>query len=217
MELLVVTLAYTTPTQDIDTLARIQLINETVRNVPGLLVSHFYRGRGSSPCYAILTTWEDDEAWLRAQERYNPKQLLSSSATQFLTAPPEQWSFNYLWGYSRPAATSTLAAIHLATVRPEQADVVQRAWVEGLKRQVAQSILAFAFLARGIHEQDSSASLTQESVRVATPAQGSTFLNLLSWSIEREREDFYAGSNYKAVNRFVTSMGTIQTFSLEPL
>ncbi|GAC1393364.1 MAG: hypothetical protein NVS4B11_02010 [Ktedonobacteraceae bacterium] len=214
MELLVVTLAYTTPTKDVDTLARIQLINDTLRNAQGLVTSRFYRGRGSSPCYAMLTTWEDEETWKRAQERYNPKQLLSSSAAELLVSLPEQWLFTYLWGYSRPAASPALAAIHFATVRSEQADVVQRGWIEGLRRQTAQPTLAFAFLARGIHKQLSPISLTEEN---ATRIQGALFLNLLSWASEEDREDFYADPNYKAVNRFINGMGTIQIFSLEPL
>ncbi len=212
MELLVVTLAYTTPVKDVDTLTRIQLIHDTIRNTQGLVTSRFYRGRGASPCYAMLTTWESEEAWKQAQERYNPKQLLSGSAAELLVSPAEQLLFTYLWGYIRPAASPELAAIHLATVRPEQADVAQRGWIEGLKRQTTQSTLAFAFLARGASEQDFS--IIEE--RGSSP-QRSTFLNLLSWSSDGDREDFYADVNYKAVNSFISSIGTIQVLALEPL
>ncbi len=212
MEVLVVTLAYTTPVKDVDTLARIQLIQDTVRNTQGLVTSRFYRGRGSSPCYAILTTWESDEAWKQAQERYNPKQLLASSATELLVSPPEQLLFSYVWGYIRPAAFPELAAIHLATVRqPEQADIAQRGWVEGLKRQATQSSLAFGFLARGTVES----SLSTEPHLPYT--QGATFLNLLSWSSDRDREDFYADVHFTAVHRFISGIGTVQIVALEPL
>lgn len=208
MELLVVTLAYTTPMKDVDTLARIQAIHETVRNTQGLVTSRFYRGRGSAPCYAILTTWESADAWKQAKERYNPKQLLSGSA-ELLVSPPEQLLFTYIWGYIRPAAAPELAAIHLATVRSEQADIAQRGWVEGLKRQATQATLAFAFLARGTPEQAPSTE--------ANPLHGSTFLNLLSWASVGERDDSYADSNYKAVDRFINSIGTVQILALEPL
>ena len=208
MEVLVVTLAYTTPTKDVDTLARIQLIQDTVRNTQGLVTSRFYRGRGTSPCYAILTTWESHEAWKQAQERYNPKQLLVSSAAELLVSPPEQLLFSYIWGYIRPAAFPELAAIHLATVRPEQADVAQRGWVEGLKRQATQSSLAFGFLARGAAEQPTTP---------LTYTQGATFLNLLSWSGDRDRDDFYADIHFTAVHRFISSIGTLQIVALEPL
>ncbi|GAC1422110.1 MAG: hypothetical protein PVS3B3_00800 [Ktedonobacteraceae bacterium] len=211
MEVLVVTLAYTTPVKDVDTLVRIRLIQDTVRNTQGLVTSRFYRGRGSSPCYAILTTWESDEAWKQAQERYNPKQLLASSAAELLVSPPEQLLFTYIWGYIRPAVAPELAAIHLATVRPEQADVAQRGWVEGLKRQAMQSSLAFGFLARGRAEQ----SAATEPLRVYT--QGATFLNLLSWSRDGDREDFYADVHFTAVHRFISSIGTMQIITLEPL
>jgi len=211
MEVLVVTLVYTTPVKDVDTLARIQLIQDTMHNTQGLVTSRFYRGRGSSPCYAILTTWESDEAWKQAQERYNPKQLLSSSAAELLVSPPEQLLFTYIWGYIRPAASPELAAIHLATVRPEQADVAQRGWVEGLKRQATQSSLAFGFLARGTTEQ-------LLSTEPHTPyTQGATFLNVLSWASDADREDFYADVHFTAVHRFISSIGTVQVIALEPL
>ncbi len=211
MEVLVVTLAFTTPVKDVDTLARIQLVQETVRNTQGLVTSRFYRGRGSSPCYAILTTWESDEAWKQAQERYNPKQLLASSAAELFVSPPEQLLFTYLWGYIRPAASPELAAIHLATVRSEQADVAQRGWIEGLKRQAAHSSLAFGFLARGIAEPLPS---TEPHLPYT---QGNTFLNLLSWSSDREREDFYTDDHFTAVHRFISGIGTMQIVTLEPL
>lgn len=215
MELLVVTLAYTTPMKDVDTYERIQLIQDIVCNTQGLVTSRFYRGRGPTPCYAILTTWENEEAWKQAQERYNPKQLLAGSAADLLVSPPEQWFFAYLWGYIRPSASPALASIHFATVRAEQADVAQRAWIEGLRRHATQPTLAFAFLARGTPEQTiSSPSLPEKSM---LHAQDSTFLNLLSWSADEAREDFYADANYKAVNRFLGSVGTVQILALEPL
>ncbi len=211
MEVLVVTLAYTTPMKDVDTLARIQLIQDTVRNTQGLVTALFYRGRGASPCYAILTTWESEEAWKQAQERYDPKRLLTSSAAALLVSPPEQFLFTYLWGYIRPATSPELAAIHLATVRPEQADVAQRGWVEGLRRQATQSTLAFAFLARGITEQQTT---TEEKTQYI---QGTTFLNLLSWSSDGARDSFYSDVNFIAVNRFIGSIGNVHVLSLEPL
>ena len=210
-EVLVVTLAYTTPTKDVDMLARIQLLQDTIRNTQGLVTSRFYRGRGPSPCYAILTTWENDEVWKQAQERYNPKGLLMSSAAELLVSPPEQLLFSYLWGYIRPSASPEIAALHLATVHPEQADVAQRGWLEGLKRQVTESSLVFGFLARGAPE---GVSATEQSIPYT---RGATFLNMLSWSSDRDRKDFYADIHYTAVRRFIKSIGTVQTLTLEPL
>ena len=76
MELLVVTLAHTMVDKEADGLARIHLISDTVRNAPGLVTSRFYRSRGQESYYFLLTTWEDEESWQKAQERHNPKQLL---------------------------------------------------------------------------------------------------------------------------------------------
>src|SRR5438128_758866 len=150
MELLVVTLAHTLPGRDADVQARIRLISDTVRNAPGLITARFYRSRGDGLYYFILTTWEDEGLWQKAQERYNPKHLLLASASELLSASPEQWWMQYLWGYSRPAAPPTLAAAHLATIRPDQVELAQRGWIEGLRRQVMQPMLALAFLASGV-------------------------------------------------------------------
>ena len=214
MEILVVTLAYTSPAKDTDTLARVQFIYDTVRNAQGLVTSRFYRGRGKVPCYAMLTTWDDDDAWQNAQQRYNPKQLLADTQAQILISPPEQLFCNYVWGYSRPSASPNLAAIHLATVQPEQTEIAQRGWLEGLRRQASQSQLAFSFLARGVYEPEEG---TASPELAQSRAQGTTLLNLLTWTGERNREDFYTDPDYKAVSRFISSIGSMNILSLEPL
>src|SRR5690242_1891980 len=138
MELLIVTVAYTTSSRDADVLARIRFISDTLHNAPGMISSRFYRSRGNdatSPApthstshsyYIMLTTWDDEENWQRAQERYNPKQLLLGSTKELLTAPPQQWQMRYLWGYSRPAAAPIVAAAHLCTTRPDQIEFRQQ-------------------------------------------------------------------------------------------
>src|SRR5437588_11628483 len=117
MELLVATLAHSAPGRDADGLARIRLISDIARNVPGLVIVRTYRSRGHDAYYFMLTTWEDEEVWQKAQERHNPKQLFLESVGELLMAPPDQWLMHYLWGYSRPSATATLVAAHLATIR----------------------------------------------------------------------------------------------------
>jgi hypothetical protein len=221
MELLVVTLAHITPGRDTDGLAHIRLISDTVRNAPGLVISRFYRSRGHDSYYFMLTTWEDEESWRRAQERYNPKQLLLGSTAELLIDPPEQWLMHYLWGYSRPAAVPILAAAHLATIRADQADRTQRGWIESLRRQAVQPALAFAFLARGVNED---AVVFQPSLATSTPnggdslyQHGSIFLNLLCWSSEADREEFYEDANYRAISLFLNSVGMIQMLTLDPL
>lgn len=222
MELLVATLAYTTTGRDADILARIRLIADTVRIAPGLITSRFYRSRGKDAYYLMLTTWDDDESWQNAQEKYGPKQLLTTMATELLTAAPEQWLMRYLWGYSRPAASPVLAAAHLAHIRKEQAEYAELGWIEKLRQQAVQSTLAFAFLARGMQEETFAASRALASGKPATMQnvpyhQGSVLLNLFSWGSESEREEFYADPNYQAINRFVTSTGSVRVLSLEPM
>jgi len=221
MELLAVTLAHITPGRDADGLARIRLISDSVRNAPGLVISRFYRSRGHDPYYFMLTTWEDEESWRRAQERYNPKQLLLASAAELLIDSPEQWLMHYLWGYSRPAAVPILAAAHLATIRADQADRTQRGWIESVRRHAVQPTLAFAVLARGDNE---NTSIPELSLATSTPnggedlyQHGCIFLNLLCWASEADREEFYADANYQAISLFLNSVGIIQMLTLDPL
>ncbi len=222
-ELLVVTLAYTMTGRDADVLARIRLIADTVRNAPGLVTSRFYRSRGNDAYYLMLTTWDDDESWRRAQERHNPRQLLLKSAPGLLIAPPEQWLMRYLWGYSRPLGSPLLAAAHLAHIRKDQAEYAQLGWIEGLRQRTVQEPLAFAFLARGVHEESfpGNQSVTPtpapDSAEDAPYQQGSVLLNLFSWASENEREQFYADPNYQDINRFVSTTGTIRILPLEPM
>ncbi len=231
MELLVITLAQVLPGKAAEGQARIQLISNTVRVAPGLVTSLFYRSRGDDGYYLMLTTWEDESCWTQAQERHSPRQLLLASPIELLTAPPEQWLMHYSWGYSRPAAKPLLAAAHLVTIRSDQAELAQRGWIESLRRQAMQPTLAFAFLARGMKDGSSWLNNPAQAVQPIHPVasrdtgarmessylHGPIFLNLLSWSSEGEREDFYAHPNYKTIRRFLSGMGTIQTLALEPL
>jgi len=219
MELLVMTLVYTTPARDAEVLARVRLVGETIHNVPGMMSSQLYRGRGTEPCYAILTTWESEEAWRRARERYSPRHLLAAS-TDLLTLPPEQWYLTYLWGYNRPSVQAVVASMHLATIPLEKVDVVQRGWIEGLRRQATQPLLAFSFLARGTDEsiltlpspEDSNGTSPSPMMR-----QGTLFLNVLSWANDRDREEFFADPDYKAIKQFLKSTGILHILSLEPM
>jgi quinol monooxygenase YgiN len=215
MELLVATLAHTAAGRDADGLARLRFISDTVHNAPGLVNARFYRSRDHESYYFILTTWEDEECWQKARDRYNPKNLLTGSAGELLTAPPEQWLMHYLWGYSRPSVQPAIAAVHLATVRPDQVERVERGWIEGLRRQAAQSTLAFAFLARGRNEDS---ALPQQAPAADDPAGKYSlhFLNLLSWPGETQRREFYADQNYKAISGFLSSLGIVRVFALDP-
>ncbi len=221
MELLVATLAHTAVGKDVEGLARLRFISDTVLNAPGLVNARFYRGREPESYYFMLTTWEDEEFWHKAQERYSPKNLFIGSAGGLLTTPPEQWLMHYLWGYSRPSAQPAIAAAHLVTVRPDQADRVERSWIEGLRWQAEQPTLAFAFLARGRSED--SALVQHASTTNNTATEGwadkynSNFLNLLSWPGETQRKDFYTDQNYKAISGFLSSVGVVRILALDPL
>jgi quinol monooxygenase YgiN len=221
MELLVATLVHTNTGRDADILARIRLIADTVRTAPGLVTAQAYRSQGTHSYYLLLTTWDTEESWQRAQERYNPKQLLLSSATELLAALPEQWLMHYLWGYSRPAAIPLLAATHLAHIHPNRVETTQRGWIEGLRRQAVHPTLAFAFLARGTREDrimdTSYPAPALLKVGDVLAHYGSTFLNLLCWSNETDRDEFHADPHYQATHQFVRSGGVVQTLPLEPM
>ncbi len=222
MELLVATLAHTALSRDADGLTDIHLIIDTIRNAQGLVTLRSYRGSGDDVYYLTLTTWQDEESWQKAQERYNPKQLILSSIPGLLVTQPRQWLMQYLWGYSRPAAQPMLAAAHIASVRSEQTEYVRRGWIECLRRQVVQPTLALAsaFLARGI---DEDALLTHppaagdKMLEGPVYLEGPMFLNMLSWPDETNREEFYVDPDYQAISRFLSGVGTIQILQLEPL
>lgn len=222
MELLVVTLASTHPTREADILARMRLISDTVRNAPGMIDSQFYRGKGNGAYYIMLTTWDSEEAWHRAKERYSPRYLLLSSAIELLTAAPEQWLMKYLWGYSRPTAPALLAALQVVEVPETQTEVTQKAWIEGLRRQASEPALAFAFLACGGLEIVTSSPLSAKAANSEAPLpsniqQNTIFLNILSWANEQDKEFFYANSDYRALQRFISSVGTVQNMQLEAM
>jgi hypothetical protein len=128
---------------------------------------------------------------------------------------------HYLWGYSRPAAVPALAAAHLATIHPDQAERTQRGWIESLRRQAIQPLLSFAFLARGIKEDMLAPQLTVTESRLdgsnSSVQGGSIFLNLLSWASEADREEFYVDANYQAISLLLGSVGALQILTLEPL
>ena len=222
MELLVATLAHTVRNNDDEGITRLRLISETIQNAPGLVNVRIYRGREPEAYYFILTTWEDEELWYKANERYNPKNLLIGTAAGLLTASPEQWLMHYLWGYSRPSAQPVIAAAHIVTVRPDQAERVERSWIEGLRRQVIQPDLAFGFLARGRNEDRSYLQVPPTSNNQAfneTQINNftSNFLNVLSWPGETQRKDFYNNQHYKANSGFLSSVGVMRVLALEPL
>ena len=220
MELLVVTLIHTYPQRDIDATARLRLIADTIRNAPGLMNVNLYRNRGQISRFLMLTNWDSEESWQESYERHSPQSLLLSSAAELLTTSPEQWLMHYLWGYTRPAAIPVYASAYLAYIRPEQAELAQQGWIEALRRQARFPLLAFAFLARGSYEHAmlSTPAIPQEAEsREASHRHSAVFLNVLNWANDADREDFYADTTYQAINRFIGTLGTMQTLSLEPL
>ena len=222
MELLVATLAHIAQIKEEDDTTRLRLISETIQNAPGLVNARFYRSRQPETHYFMLTTWEDEDYWHKAQDRYNPKNLLRSSPEELLASHTEQWLMHYLWGYSRPSAQPAIAAAHIVTVRPEQVERVERTWIEELRRQVSQPALAFAFLARGRNEESAviHEPSTLHNTRFAETSVdnfNSNFLNILSWPGETQRKDFYADQNYKAISGFLSSVGVVRVLALDPL
>lgn len=222
MELLVATLAHIVSGSEDDGTTRLRLISETIQNAPGLVNARFYRSKEPELYYFMLTTWEDEDFWYKAQERYNPKTLIRGSTSELLTTQPEQWLMRYIWGFSRPSAQSVIAAAHIVTVKPDQVERVERNWMEVLRRQVKQPALAFAFLAKGSNE-DSAFTHDQTTMNnikftdTSANTYSSNFLNVLSWPNETQRKDFYADQHYKAVSGFLSSVGVVRILALDPI
>ncbi|HEY3992538.1 MAG TPA: hypothetical protein VGM01_06605 [Ktedonobacteraceae bacterium] len=222
MELLVVTLAQVSPAREADALARMRIISNTVRNAPGLINARFYSSKQPGISYCMLTTWENAEWWQKAQERYSPYGLVQDSPAGIFQTPPDQWLMQYLWGYSRPRAQPAVAVAHLALVRPEMAERVQQSWLESLRQQAVEPILAFALLARNIDEEVLKTELSPEQAEGVSSSrssiqQGTIFFNLLSWPDERYQEDFYANEHYQNTRGLLNRTGMVHTLALDPL
>jgi quinol monooxygenase YgiN len=221
MEILVVTSVYTTKERNTDLLAQVQWTADTLHNAAGLISSHTYRNLENSSSYLMFTTWEDEESWQKAQERYNPKTLLQDSAARLLPELPEQWHMHYLWGYNRPAVTPTVIAVHLAAVSTHQADFSQQQWMSGLRKQDLKQLLGFAFLARGRREETTAnkerAPLAPAKIENHADSPGPVFLNFLSWRNEAECRIFYANPAYKELDTLMRNTGTTRVLFLESM
>lgn len=216
MELLVVTLAQVNPEREADALARMRLISDTVRSAAGLLNTRFYRSRQQGPACCLLTTWENSEWWQKAQERYNPSELILASSAGIFQTPPDQWLMQYLWGYSRPRAQPAVAAAHLVLVRPEMAARVQQSWLESLHKQAVEPLLAFALLARTF-EGEAAEAEQRTTIGNSSIQQGTIFFNLLSWPDEHHREDFCADEQYRKMRSLLGRTGMEHMLTLDPL
>jgi hypothetical protein len=226
MELLVATLAHLQRGNDDETVSRLRFIVDTTKNAQGMMNARLYCGKEGDGYCLILTAWENEETWQKAQERYNPRELLLQSTGDLLTAMPEQWLMQYLWGYSRPAAQPLIAEAHLATVQPDTANRIAQQWLDELRRQALSPTIAYAFLARGARgkvEDDtfsaatSSMSFHAPGMNGARSAYSYTFLNLLSWPGESQRKEFYADQRYKALQSSLNTVGMVRVLTLEPL
>ncbi|GCE20458.1 antibiotic biosynthesis monooxygenase family protein [Dictyobacter kobayashii] len=219
-ELLVVTLAHVLPGKDTEARARIRSIAETLRSAPGLISTRLYRGRHNGIVYLLLTTWEDEQSWLKAQERHMPKQLLLA-ATDILASDPEQWLLYYLWGYSRPTASAQLSSAHIMTLAPQKIGLIQKQWLMALHQPELQTSLTFAFFARGINDTPTANRMATVvhtgSYREIFAQQSSLLFGFFSWANEMEREDFYAQPIYQQVKKFVEREGPSNILSLEML
>ena len=217
-ELLVVTLVYTLPDRDTDALAHIRFIGEMMRNATGLVSSSFYHSREQQPYYLLLNTWEDEESWQQARERYNPTALLLTHP-DLLAALPEQWYMYYRWGYSRPARPQMVATTHIVTVRADTFAATHMAWLQELRKLAAQFTFTFGFLAYGIadtHIEHTMAHAVTETVNADLIRQGHVLLAFISWPSDAERMAFYSSTMYQNMNAMLAQQSTSYMLMLDP-
>ena len=226
MEILIGTMAYTTARYEAEVSTSARMIIDMLRNAPGLVSARFYRGQGPLPYYLFFTTWADEESWQRTRGHYNPAELLLSSASDLLTAPPEQWHMHYIWGYHRPALPSNLAAAHIATVPPDKANICQQEWLHALRQQAVRSLVGYSFLACGKHtntttnsgqRKDKAAHFSEADEEETIRIRKSVFINLFSWSSEADKRAFYASSHYQTLDQLIRKLGNMRILQLEPL
>jgi quinol monooxygenase YgiN len=221
MELLVVTLTQTKSEKEAETATRIRMIADTIRHASGLVNLRCYQGKGKENTYALLSTWEDEESWRKALEKTNPRNLLKSSAGEYLIGEPEQWFLHYLWGYTRPSAQQNIVTLQLANVRSNKIEQMQSRWLQSLSQKTNETPLAYGFTARGVKEdQIPTAKLAPNgkggSSKEAPYLYGMVFVNLFSWGSERERETFYSNPPYQQASALLSSVSMSRIFNLEP-
>src|SRR5262249_2935666 len=154
------------------------------------------------PYYLLLTTWEDEESWQQARERYNPTALLLTHP-DLLAALPEQWYMYYRWGYNRPARAQTVATTHILTVRAETFDATDMAWLSALRKQAAQFTFTSGFLAYGAadtHTEHNTADAVTEPLNDGLIQQDHVLLTFISWPSDTERLAFYHSTAYQNMN-----------------
>lgn len=219
MELLVATLVYTTQGRDTDTISQVHQLASTLRSAPGLINTRIYRSRGPGAYYLMLTNWEKEDLWRKAQGRYDPRQSLLKAKQDLFASPPEQWLMYYLWGYSRPAGEQQYTTLNLLTTHSGQGESAKQHWLEMLQQQSIEPRLAFSFLARGTKEEPQTGPQEKETLSALKEniQQGTTFLNLLSWQTESQRMEFYSSPRYQKTERLLNTIGTMQVLILEAL
>jgi quinol monooxygenase YgiN len=225
MEILIVTSVHTSREHHADALAQVQWIADTLPNAAGLISIRLYCNREYASSYLMFTTWEDEESWQKARERYNPKTLLLQSAPRLLIEPPEQWRMHYLWGYNRPAVVPTVVAVHLSMMAPHQAEDSQQKWMSELRKQDLKLPLGFAFLAHGRREEEATsqgkplfAPAAPEHHVHPAKASDAVLLNFFSWSSENDCRRFYASPAYKELDAFMRAINAMQhVFFLETM
>jgi hypothetical protein len=190
-----------------------------MHNAPGLVTSHFYHSREQQPCYLLLNTWEDEESWQQARERYNPAVLLLKHL-DFLAALPEQWYMYYRWGYSRPARTQTVATTHIATVQPDSFAALHTAWLQELRKLAAQFTFTFSFLAYGSADTQIEHTTTHavtEPVNADLIQQGHVLLTFISWPSDAARRAFYSSTTYQSMSTILAQQSDTHLLTLDPL
>ncbi|GCE13195.1 hypothetical protein [Tengunoibacter tsumagoiensis] len=210
MEVVVVTLAYTLTGRDTEIVSQLRTVSDTLQTAPGLTHLRSYRGRQKGGAYALfLCTWDSENSWRKAQEQYSPHKLLQEAhkRQELLVIDPLQWVMHYVWGYTRPLAAPTLAAIHLMSAPPEQEVLLQNGWRRTLQHHVQEPALAYAFLAH------STTPTTDE----AHEGPVTVLFCFFSWSSQMERDLFYSEKQIRTMHAFSEQGSSVQILALEPL
>jgi hypothetical protein len=189
-----------------------------MRRANGLVTSSFYRSREQQPSYFLLSTWEDEESWQQAQERYNPIALLLAHP-DLLATLPEQWYLYYRWGYSRPARLQTVATTHITTVQADTIEATHTAWLQELRKQTTQFTFTFGFLAYGIadtHIEHNAANAVTETLNVDLIKKGNVLLTFISWPSDTERVAFYRSHAYQKMSAILGQKSNTYMLILDP-
>lgn len=139
------------------------LLLERLPSLPELFAARFFRNRGETHTYLVLTTWNPLAKDLAVaetppqQDKQQPPEQKTERVSR-LTLPAgiageiEEWLLHYLWGYSRSGLEAREATVLFVSSPVEPEPIFIQRWIAGLRALAAETPLGQMFLAKSLSQ-----------------------------------------------------------------